>query len=276
MCPHGEKPKNFPIGDMKWELVKELLYQGAGWFKDKDIPGAILRPNCWFPKRAYSIKMNWRGEPTLYKRLPEAIDLAKELGYVDIMINTNGNYPDELNYHLGNLTTCIFSIDSLKPEIYAKIRKHGDLELVLKNIKKMSTLHPNVKLVAQMRLQELNENEADDFIKYFKQMGIEAKVGPAMQRSEGNYVLGDLIAVGRKNCFMPWRRLLIDWKGNIYPCCCMWDGKYNLGNIKEKTLKEVWDKNTLSFIRRGLKTKIGFNYEPCKSCFSRESYVWKK
>ena len=263
MCPHSESPKKFPIGDMEWVTLENILREGA----------KIGVMSC---------KLQWRGEPTLYNKLPEAINLAKELGYIDIMINTNGNYSPHLNHQLGNLTTCIFSIDSINPYTYKEIRRGGQLGLAIENMKQLKEIYPDMKIVAQMRLQELNKDEAKKYRAFFEGKGFEVRIGHAMQRTEkGGYTLGNLKAVGRKNCLMPWRRLLVDITGNVHVCCCNWFNEpkgniINIGNINEKSLKDLWEGDLIARIRKELKEETIFDIEPCNHCFSRESYIWEE
>jgi len=90
---------------------------------------------------ALSVKFNWRSEATLYKRLNDLADYAKELGYVDIMMNTNGNWPGGF-FPSPSFTWISFSVDAATKETYEKIRTRGDWDRLLKNIERTYRMWP--------------------------------------------------------------------------------------------------------------------------------------
>ena len=46
--------------------------------------------------KVYSVKFNWRGEPLLYKNLPQLVAYAKFLGIPEVQINTNAILLDKI------------------------------------------------------------------------------------------------------------------------------------------------------------------------------------
>lgn len=257
MCPHGTEDKQFKIGDMDYAMAKSIIKSGSGKIK--------------------SVKFNWRGEPTLYRQLPGLISYAKDCGYIETMINTNLNCSKKIleDVILSGLDKMIISIDSFDPLIYAQIRKRGDLKLVLENlnfVKGLKLSRKNVlAIVVQARRQKLNAEEI--FPSWVKER-------PAVKRTpEGGYLCGGQVSSGRRDCLMPLRRLLVSWDGFVYGCCADWFGLNSVGRIednKPKCLSGIWNGPKIDKLRRELRTKKAFEREPCKSCFSRESYLWKK
>ena len=229
-----------------------------------------------------SVKFNWRGEPLLHSYITQLVKEAKDLGFVDTMVNTNGNVSRETIKKLcaRGIDTLIFSLDSIEPTIYPAIRRGGKLMWVISNIitaasSKQKIGYPK-RVVVQAREQYLNETElrTGKFQKFWSIFDVIVRVGYAMRRT-GNFMTSkNRMTIGRKNCYMPNRRILIDWKGDIYPCCCDWKGFRTLGNIEHTSLKEAWD--SLKPLRKALKKGTAFTDEPCKNCFSRESYKWEK
>ena len=69
------------------------------------------------------------------------------------------------------------------------------------------------------------------------------------------------------SCLDPFRRLYVNYDGNIYPCCMtgFLEGHY-LGNIKEITLMEAWNGAVLDKLRDELRS--GKLSENCIRCFS--------
>jgi radical SAM protein with 4Fe4S-binding SPASM domain len=234
-------------------------------------------------RKAKSVKLNWRGESLLYKDLPGVINYAKQSGYVDIMLNTNGNVAWERikNAITAGLTSLTFSIDATNKQEYEAIRVGGNFDLVMANLRKACDLtrdFPNLRVGVQARVKRASLPIISRF-QAILPARCELKIAPATWRTKA---IKKPEGLKRKNCLMPWRRLLIDWQGNVYPCCSQWNGDFSIGNIKKQSLSDIWNDKykgiidgnliTLNGYRCGLKSGIIFNYEPCKSCFSRESY----
>lgn len=51
------------------------------------------------------------------------------------------------------------------------------------------------------------------------------------------------------SCELPWEKLSILWDGTVVPCCYDFDKKVVLGNIKEKTLSEIWNGEPMQALR---------------------------
>lgn len=254
ICPHSIIPKTFPIGDMPFEMAIDVLKQGAG--------------------KAKSVKFNWRGEPFLYKDLPGVINYAKQSGYVDIMLNTNGMviWDKIKNAITAGLTSLIFSIDAPNKQEYEAMRPGSKFEKVMINLQLACDCkrdYPNLRMGVQARVKVATPAIIQRFQAILPQ-GCDLKIAPATWRTDA---IKKPEGLKRKNCLMPWRRLLIDWQGNVYPCCCQWNAKYpSYGNINNKTLKEIWGGNKLNNLRKRLKE--GKFENECTKCFSRESYRW--
>jgi MoaA/NifB/PqqE/SkfB family radical SAM enzyme len=257
MCPHSESKKPFNIGDMSLDLAKTLIKEG--------------------PNKIKSVKFNWRGEPTLYRYLPEVIAYAKKNGYIETMINTNLNCSKKILEETvqAGIDKIIISIDSFNKKIYSQTRVGGNLELVLENLEYLRNRRrfKNFKfeIVVQARRQKLNE--AEIFPKW-------VLIRPATKRTEGSdYLLDNQKSIGRKNCLMPFRRLLISWEGRAFGCCADWYELNSVGQVgysNGQTLSEIWNGKLIDKLRKDLTNGKAFEYEPCKSCFSKEAYIWKK
>lgn len=45
----------------------------------------------------------------------------------------------------------------------------------------------------------------------------------------------------QKGCSFPFKQLVVDYEGDILPCCKMGGKKLKLGNIKSMTLFDAWN-----------------------------------
>jgi radical SAM protein with 4Fe4S-binding SPASM domain len=66
------------------------------------------------------------------------------------------------------------------------------------------------------------------------------------------------------HCLYPWARVIISPYGEVFPCVNLSMIDYKLGNIKEKSLKEIWNsKEFIEFRRKIKKNKL---FPMCSKC----------
>ena len=85
-----------------------------------------------------SIKFQYLGEPLADSHIVERIKYAKDKGILDTMFNTNATYlTEEMSHKLleAGVDDIFFSVDSIIPEKYNKIRIGADYHDVVENIK---------------------------------------------------------------------------------------------------------------------------------------------
>jgi len=66
-------------------------------------------------------------------------------------------------------------------------------------------------------------------------------------------------------CKFPFQMLLILAGGEVTSCCMDYDGEIRLGNIKEKSIKDIWFGEKLSRIRKDMK-KARLSQKVCQRC----------
>jgi len=260
-CPQSDKKKTFALGIMKFDMFKKIIDQAV----ELKVP---------------SIKLNLRGEATTHPDFFKFCDYIRGK-FIDIRLNTNGNYSIVLNGIIQKtFNHVIFSVDALHPKTYASIRTRGIMKNLITNI---SLLHKffTVKLLSlSYVITNTNRNELKEFKEYWKkQSGIKLFVRHAAERTEGDYSCGDQVAIGRKDCLMPRRRLTILHDGLVIPCCVSaWNENtmVALGNVKKDRIIDIWDCSLTNKVRDKLKDGTAFDdYKMCEECFSRESFVWE-
>ncbi|MDD5583877.1 MAG: SPASM domain-containing protein [Candidatus Omnitrophica bacterium] len=78
-----------------------------------------------------------------------------------------------------------------------------------------------------------------------------------------------------KPCFLPWRTVLVDWQGDVYPCTGgeVWfekqvkSGRYNFGNLLREEVYQFWTNEDFIKIRRTCNIKNKENFIPeCFDC----------
>jgi MoaA/NifB/PqqE/SkfB family radical SAM enzyme len=270
-CPHGEKKQDFKKCFMSFNMVQNIV---------NEIEGKVP-----------SIKLQLRGESTLH---PDFVDILEHVRgkFIDSRLNTNGNYDQSLNKHMAScLTEICFSVDAANLDTYNKIRIKGKFGLVESNIYHLySLVHfrewgRTLKRKPVIKLSFVMTKENKDQVKAFKKKWrklcpkIKFFIREAAQRTnDGEYLTDNSVAVGRKDCHMPSRRLVITSTGKVAGCCLIWNESSTVfaGDLKNKKLLDIWSVPGIKSLRHNLKhwneKKLP---EMCINCYSRESYQWK-
>ena len=174
------------------------------------------------------------GEPLLYKSLVDAVRIVSSIVPLCkwIEINTNADFlSKELAEELSlagctNLTISMYDTD-ISVELTDKL-KGINLELTFKHCYQENF--------------EINLVNRSDII---------------LQKETGNY---------RRQCFLPFYKMFIDWNGDILVCCNDWGRKGIIGNVSTSTIKELWLSEEMNTYRRSLRDGNRRSHDPCKYC----------
>ena len=225
----------------------------------------------------YSIKFNWRGEPSLHKDLIELVRYAKQKGILEVQMNTNGIPYNETKIRgliEAGLDRIIFSVDGASKETYEKIRVGAKYEKLVENIKAFYSLRKELgksKPLIRVQMVKMNENkdEVESFLKMWKPYVDDIKVNNVTDRGQGNALTaGDRISVGRTRCPQPWQRMVVAYDGTVMPCCADWYMKWIIGDAKKSDLKEIWKSQKMRKLRQLINELKLDEFEPCKNCFA--------
>jgi len=232
-------------------------------FMDWDVYTKIL--NEYTPS---SIKLNWRGEPLLHKQICEMVAYAKDIGVIEVLLNTNATHlTRQMINHLSDmgLDVLIISADGASKLVYEKIRKPANFEVFFKNVVTAS-LYFTGEIRIQACRQPINQKEIDSgkWAEVYEPLADTLRVG---QLYDPQGLLG-LNINQPKFCPSFWQRLTIGWNGNISPCPSDYQGHWGLGNIKDITIYDAWHSTRMNYFRYNL-AKYGRKAVPaCKNCTS--------
>jgi len=248
----------FPIGYMLPDLFIKIINEIQGKVK--------------------SLKLNWRGESTLHPAFNTLVSHAMNKDFIEVMINTHGNYPARKQDAVHSLDKVIFSIDSLQKEKYESIRRKLSFDRLMKNYEDAYDhfeKHGSPKIKINMTVTSRNEDEVDTFKSYFPN-DVEVRFAPVYERtSTGNtYRLANLTKLGRKNCKYPMQRIMIGWNGKTRPCCVDWKEQTDIitGDASKQTIKEIWESRKTKLMQITAKTQTYDKFKACKNCDSWASY----
>jgi len=75
-----------------------------------------------------------------------------------------------------------------------------------------------------------------------------------------------------KRCHHPFRQIVVHWDGNVPLCCNSWDSPYNIANINDTSLNDIWQSNAFGAAREKL-IRGERDFTPCKGCNHRSYRV---
>ncbi|TAJ10920.1 MAG: radical SAM protein [Nitrospirae bacterium] len=218
-----------------------------------------------------AIKLNFRGESTLHPKIDEFIRYAKERGVLDILLNTNGNYPPELNEKLvdAGLSDIAFSFDALTPDTYKKVRVGGDFFLAMSNAMQMLRHRDRLRVRVSFVHQKANTHEKDAFVKFWTDMGADrilvSDVYNPAELIRKDMLVKQYTKPERFTCPQLWQRLMVLDNGDVYPCCHAFEepDDLKLGNINETPLIKIWRGEKLEQLRE---THANGDYRQIRTC----------
>ncbi|UCC38734.1 MAG: SPASM domain-containing protein [Candidatus Aminicenantes bacterium] len=227
-----------------------------------------------------------RGEALFNPQLSQMIKYAKEKGIKNIWLNTNGSIlTSQKSKELleSGLDLLEVSIDAFTEDTFSKIK--GVDGKILRKVKKntieyfrlKNKLYPDdstKKLIVSFVESEINTSEKDAFIKFWKNYSDRVRVRPFHQH--GRLIKENLRTKKKKKekverlpCSILWKRVSIDYCGNLRFCELDWENKGIMGSVKNSSIKEIWTSKEYKRLRR-LHTDKRFSEIPlCSIC---ESY----
>jgi radical SAM protein with 4Fe4S-binding SPASM domain len=273
-----------PIGTMSFENFKKIL----------------IKLNCLF-----KIHLSGQGESFLNKDLFKMIAYANSKGII-VNLNTNATLLNKEAIEKicrANIGEIAISIESTNKKEYESIRKGAKFDLVMNNLKELSSAlrknNKNTILSFAVTILKENTEELPRFVLFADKVGIKKIIAQTIQEKDDyikNYsseAKGNLIISYKKRlnglitqsktiakrkgiefifdeekssgCIWPWRSIYVTWNGNVTPCCKILDyRKVEAGNLLTDDFWKVWNGKTYQMYRKMLKRRIA--PLPCKGC----------
>jgi len=232
-----------------------------------------------------------QGEPYINTHFLDFVKLAK-VKNIYCTTSTNAHYfTDELIRQTidSGLDSMIVSLDGVTQESYETYRVKGNLDKVINSMKRFMEIRKERKsktplIALQFLVMKHNESEIPAMKKLAKVIGVdrlliknievrsleEAQQWLPMNDKYRRYHFdGRLFEVKnnkKKSCPRPWLSTLINWDGNIVPCCFDKNGKYDMGNINvSNDINKIWKGQKFTAFRNSL-NKNRKSIDICRNC----------
>lgn len=221
--------------------------------------------------RAFSIRLSWRGEPTLNPNFVEMARYAKARGIKEVSSLTNAlkltptMFEELVDIGLDWLT---ISFDGMG-ETYNRIRKPAKFEDAVEKIrafheikKRKRSFKPVVKI--QGVWPAVKENP-QAFYDTFRGIVDQVAINPLL-----DYLRKDSGIVYRKNftCPVLWQRLAIGAEGKVSLCIHDELSHHIVGDVVKQSIYEIWNGVLLRMAREAHLKHVGVQkYKACAECF---------
>ena len=258
LCPTGAGKLKRPKGQMSLDLYRHILV---------DLDGALNR-----------VMLYNYGEPFLH---PHLLDMIAEAHQAEVYtrVSTNGlvflrsiSADDLISSGLDYLRV---SMDGATDETYNVYRVGGKLDRVLEGVRllqerkcELGKLKPAVEL--QFIVMRHNERDIPAMRQIARGMGTLLRLksvglgdlnreparrgwlpeDESFRRYDESF---NLARNGSHVCDHPWQRLVVNWDGQVTPCCYDPDGVYEFGNAADG-IGAVWNGQRLQAFRRAMKS----------------------
>lgn len=221
--------------------------------------------------QVYSIRLSWRGEPTLNPHFIDCVRYAKRKGIREVDSLTNGlrltveMFRELVDLQMDWLT---ISFDGVGPT-YEQIRAPARFQEMADKIRTFSEIKKQKKSVKPVvRIQGVWPAIADNpkaYFDTFEPIADEVSVNTLL-----DYLHRDEKISYIKNfvCPVPFQRLVIGSDGRAFMCINDELGRQPVGDARTQSVYEIWNGKPLWEVRNVHKQSKGCEtYAPCRDCY---------
>lgn len=230
------------------------------------------------------VRISGGGEPMLHPQAVELIEYAKHVGTKVGLITNGSKFTEESSIRLleAQIDMIEFSVDAADAETYSRVRKGLNWERLVSNVNRMvalrNQLKSNTKIIASgvnqlgvdiEKVADFWEPVVDNFQKRkYLTWGIN---DPSNSADATPYLPPDEMIP----CPFIFERLNIDSRGRVMVCGFDIAGVTDMGNIHEKSIKDIWHGQGFEGYRQRHLTGKGTEIELCKDCPDWKYRSWQ-
>lgn len=268
MCPNSVISQD-KLGFMDLDLYKNIIDQSKGYIS--------------------YVVLCISGESLLHPKFPQMVKYAKD-NSVNTYLSTNATtLTPVLSKKIieSGLDWINFSFDGCSKETYEKIRINGKFESTLKNVVDFLKIKKKLKskMTAELQILLLDqkgildyEKNINKFKKIFKDLPLESiqtrkpSTWGAVFDKTKKFIPKKLSKI-YSPCSYLWGSLGILWDGRVVACCSDFFGQNIFGNVKNDSLKSIWNNQKIINFRKAMINKTYLKHNSfCQSCDS----LWEK
>jgi len=243
----------------------------------------IVDEACRF---VHDVNLHHTGEALLHRDLPAMAQYAHEKGLVTRLHSNAGLLTEETAEALidSGLDLISFSFDGYDKETYESIRRQGNFEKTLANIrrfleikKRKGSRTPHTVFEVIDVFPEAREGRRE-FERQFDGLPLDEFIVKKPHNWAGTYAAQDDRRAAPRDftrCTFPWYALVVFWDGRVDPCPQDFFGDCLLGDLTRQTIAEVWNGEPMVRLRERMAGRDVSGIVPCGTCdmLERESFA---
>jgi len=248
MCMREQMSEEMKRGIMSMDLFRKIVDECAG-------------------HNVFSVKLSWRGEPTLNPRLVDMVRYAKDKGIPDVAFLTNGGLIDrdmaEALVDAG-LDWISFSIDGLG-EDYERIRKpitFDEIVRVVTHFKEIKKARGADKPLVRIQTISSVIQDSPEYFDFWHPLSDRISVIAEQHREDSSLIRHDPNYV----CQAPFQRIFITHDGRVVPCHGDYLLHHDMGNVGDVDIKDIWNSEKFRSFRSDMRNCRRLEHEGCRLC----------
>ncbi|MCF6237888.1 MAG: SPASM domain-containing protein [Candidatus Marinimicrobia bacterium] len=240
MCPHDLMTRE--KGFMDVELFKTAINQ-VSVYSD-------------------SIRLHNMGESLLHPHFDDLIRYTRNLGIRTILSTNATALTESVSERVlkSQLDSLLISFDGASKETYEQLRDGAKFDKVIKKIegflslrKRMGVKRPKVTM--SLINMPMTESEVDAFRHRWEGKVDLIRIKPPRNWDGSSVRINEIMNLTDTRspgnpCYWLWSSMVILWDGRVVPCCMDYDAKHVLGNIKEKSLEQIFNDEPMQALRQ--------------------------
>ena len=256
MCPHDLMTRG--VGYMDFGLFQDVVAQVKGTNPD--------------------LRLHNMGESLFHKEIGRFIRHAGDQGLETILSSNATTLTDAKIQELidARLSWLYVSFDGASAATYERFRKGARYERERAKVENLLRIRNGQGATSPRVMMSCvalpgTRAEVEEFRTYWapRVEAVRIKQADTWDGSSEriNEVVADMQdAAGGSVCRWPWQSVVVLWDGRVVPCCYDYDGKYVLGDLRQKSLAEIFDDRPMRELRRRLREGHARDVEPCRTC----------
>ncbi|MBI4678139.1 MAG: radical SAM protein [Elusimicrobia bacterium] len=230
------------------------------------------------------LRLSGGGEPMLHPQAVPLIEYAKRAG-ARVGLITNGSRFTQANSRrllAARVDMIEFSVDAADPQTYARVRPGLDWKRLVRSVRLMVRLRDSLKAPTKVIASAVNQVGVDisavaafwsplvdEFQKRkYLTWGIN---DPSRSADPEPYLPPDQLVP----CPFLFERLNIDSRGKVMMCGLDIAARTDMGNVRERSIREIWHGERFSRLRRLHLEGRGREIELCRDCPDWKYRSWK-
>jgi pyruvate-formate lyase-activating enzyme len=219
----------------------------------------------------YSIRLSFRGESFLHKRIVDCVRYAKQKGIKEVSTLTNGLRLDEEMFREimdAGIDWITISFDGLG-ETYEQIRRPAKYDRAVEKIKNYVKIKQEAgKVKPVIKIQSILpaiEDNPQAFYDVFAPICDMVSANPLIDFMQSKSTMPK---IENFSCPQIYQRLVVGADGLCMMCANDEDGKVIVGDANEKTLREIWHGEEMTRVREIHRRCAGADeLKACAECY---------